>query len=86
MRLKTKQNEKARSSPQISGVMVLHYNMVSPQMVSPGVGRHPLAMPLSKIAFFHKFYLQKYDVIRLSPYHWQPCVSQFCNITKRVLP
>ena len=38
MRLETKQNEKARSSPQISGVMVLHNNMVSPQMVSPQNG------------------------------------------------
>ena len=38
MRLETKQNEKARSSPQISGVMVLHHNMVLPQMVSPQNG------------------------------------------------
>ena len=35
MRLETKQNEKARSSSQISGVMVLHHNVVSPQMMSP---------------------------------------------------
>ena len=38
MKLETKQNEKARSSPQTSGVMVLHYNMVSPHMVSPQNG------------------------------------------------
>ena len=37
----TKQNEKARSSPQISGVMVSHHNMVS-----PGAGRPPIATPL----------------------------------------
>ena len=38
MMLETKQNEKARSSPQISGVMVLHHNMVSTQMMSPQNG------------------------------------------------
>ena len=38
IRLETKQNEKARSSPQINEVMVLHHNMVSPQMVSPQNG------------------------------------------------
>ena len=33
--------------------------------------------------FFHNFlYSQKYDLIRLTPYHWQPCISQFCDITK----
>ena len=46
MRLATKQNEKARSAPQISGVMVVHHNMVSPQMMSPGAGRPLLATPL----------------------------------------
>ena len=50
MRLETKQNEKARSSPQISRAMVLHNNMVSLQMVSPqnGVNRNgaaPLPAP-----------------------------------------
>ena len=34
MRLDTKQNEKTTSLPQISGVVVSHHNMVSPQMVS----------------------------------------------------
>ena len=38
MRLENKQNEKARFSPQTSGVIVLHHNMVSPQMVSPQNG------------------------------------------------
>ena len=47
MKLETKQNEKARSSPQIIGVMVLHRDMVSPQVVSPRAGRPPpLATPL----------------------------------------
>ena len=48
MKLESKQNEKARSSSQISGVIVLHHNMVSPQMVSPGAGRPPapLGTPL----------------------------------------
>ena len=51
MGLETKQNEEARSSPQISGVMVLYHNMVSPQIVSPqnGVTRSgppPVATPL----------------------------------------
>ena len=46
MRLEIKQTEKARSSPQISGVKVLHHNMVSLQMMSPqngepGAGRSP---------------------------------------------
>ena len=49
MRLETKQNEKTRSSPQISGVMISHHNMVSPQMVSPRAGRStaPLATTLA---------------------------------------
>ena len=38
MRLETKQNEKTRSSPQISGVIVSHHNIVSPQMMSPQNG------------------------------------------------
>ena len=64
MRLENKQNEKARFSPQISGVIVLHRNMVSPQMVSPqnGVTRGgpppppPLATPLTlfKLIFGQK--------------------------------
>ena len=33
MKLETKVNEKTRSSPQISEVMVSHHNMVSTQMV-----------------------------------------------------
>ena len=33
--------------------------------------------------FFPQFpYSQKYVLIRLTPYHWQPYISQFCNITK----
>ena len=33
--------------------------------------------------FFHNYpYSQKYDLIRLTPYHWQPCISQFRDITK----
>ena len=49
--METKQNEKANSLPQISGVVVLHHKMVSPQMVSPqnGVtrgGPPPLATSL----------------------------------------
>ena len=28
--------------------------------------------------FFHNApYSQKYDLIRLTPNHWQPCISQF---------
>ena len=38
MRLESKENEKTRSSPHISGVMVSHRNMVSPQMMSPQNG------------------------------------------------
>ena len=26
-----------------------------------------------------------YTLVRLTPYHWQPRVSQFCDITKGVL-
>ena len=34
-------------------------------------------------AIFHKFfYLQKYDLICLNPHYWQPCILQFCDITK----
>ena len=33
--------------------------------------------------FFHNLpCLRKHDLIRLTPYHWQNCISQFCDITK----
>ena len=32
--------------------------------------------------FYNSHYSWKYDVIRLTPYHWQPCISQFGDITK----
>ena len=33
--------------------------------------------------FFLNFpYLRKYDLIRLILYLWQPCISQFCDITQ----
>ena len=36
--------------------------------------------------FFHYSpYSQKYVLIRLTLYHWQPCILQFCDITKGVL-
>ena len=36
--------------------------------------------------FFHNFlYLQKYDLIRLTPYHWQPYILRFCDITKGII-
>ena len=36
--------------------------------------------------FFNNFlYLRKYDLICLPPYHWQPCISQFCDITKGII-
>ena len=53
MRLETKQNEKIRSSPQISGVMVLHHNMVSPGVSRPS----PLATSLY-FAIAHRLVLQ----------------------------
>ena len=32
--------------------------------------------------FFHNSpYSRKYDFIGLTPYHWQPCILQFCDIT-----
>ena len=49
MMLETKQNEKTRSSPQFSGVMFSHHNIVSPHMMSLEAGRPPplpLATPL----------------------------------------
>ena len=31
--------------------------------------------------FFHNFfYLQKYDLIRLTPYHFQPCICNFVTL------
>ena len=37
-------------------------------------------MPLT---FFHNFLvLRKYDLIRLTPFHWQPRILQFYHITK----
>ena len=36
--------------------------------------------------FFHNsLYLQKYDLIHWTSYHWQPCILQFCDITKGLL-
>ena len=36
--------------------------------------------------FFYNFlFLQTYDLIRLTPHHWQPCISQFCDITKGIV-
>ena len=32
--------------------------------------------------FLNFFYSQKDDLIRLTTYHWQPCILQFCDITK----
>ena len=29
--------------------------------------------------------LRKYTLIRLTSYHWQPCILQFCDITKGML-
>ena len=36
--------------------------------------------------FFHNSpYSQKYDLICFTPYLWQPCISQFCDITKGII-
>ena len=36
--------------------------------------------------FFHdSSYSRKYDLMRLISYHWQFCISQYCNITKGLL-
>ena len=33
--------------------------------------------------FFHIFlYSRKYALIHLTPFHWQLCISKFCDITK----
>ena len=32
--------------------------------------------------FSNFFYLRKYDLIRLTPYLWQPWISQFYDIKK----
>ena len=45
MGLETKQNEKTRSSPQISGVMVSHNNTLSPQNGVIGANRYRLPNP-----------------------------------------
>ena len=37
---------------------------------------------MSETFFYDSPYMQKYDVFRLTPYLWQPCISQFCEITK----
>ena len=36
--------------------------------------------------FFHISHSsRKIILIRLTPYHWQPCISQFCDISKGLL-
>ena len=36
--------------------------------------------------FFHNLlYLQKYNLMRMTLYHWQSCILQFCNITKAII-
>ena len=39
-----------------------------------------------QIFLHNSLYLQKYDLIRLTLYHWQPFVSQYCDTTKGLLP
>ena len=39
-----------------------------------------------RLTLFHNSpYSRKYVLIRLTPYHWQPCVSQFCDVAKGIL-
>ena len=33
---------------------------------------------------YNSLYLRKYDLIPLTSYHWQPCISQFRGITKGI--
>ena len=40
---------------------------------------------LPQTFFQNFFYLGKYDLILLTSYHWQTCISQFWNITKGIL-
>ena len=35
--------------------------------------------------FYNFLYLLKHDLTRLTAYHWQPCISQFCDITKGII-
>ena len=36
--------------------------------------------------FFHNLlYSQKYHLIRLTLHHWQPRISQFCDITEGII-
>ena len=38
-----------------------------------------------QIFFYNSPSSPKYDLIRLIPYDWQPCFSQFCDINKRLI-
>ena len=82
MKLETKQNEKGRSSPQISGVMVLHHNMVSSQMVSPGAGP-PLATPLRIIIIDSLLKLRALDYSRKPIFKPEVLATKLVN--KRLL-
>ena len=44
-----------------------------------------LATPMARKFFLNFLYWRKYDLIRLTPYHWQPCILQFCDIKKAVI-
>ena len=35
--------------------------------------------------FYNSPYSRKYELIRLTPYHWQPCTLQFFDITKGMI-
>ena len=35
--------------------------------------------------FLNSLYPQKFVLIHLTMYHWQPCILQFCDITKNLL-
>ena len=69
MRLETKRNKKARSLPHINEVMVLHHNMVLPQMVSPGANRSPSdATAFVMSQNFEMQGCQRYGVKRIKSY------------------
>ena len=37
------------------------------------------------MCFHNSLYSQKYDLIRLTPNHWQPCILQFYDVAKRII-
>ena len=68
---------------------VLHHSFVEEMLLETGfIKEMRTAWVNDKVpqTFFQNFlYLPKYDLIRLTPYHLESCILQFCDIKKGII-